>query len=75
MYVYDIMANQVTEMNIYDIAEMIGRTPSSLSHAARRKSIMKPFNIAIFKHQPTVEEKREMYSMLTVSRRIVMPAI
>ncbi|NLY79014.1 MAG: hypothetical protein GX072_03655 [Lysinibacillus sp.] len=70
MYVYDIMANQVTEMNIYDIAEMLGRTPSNVSKSAQRGAIVKNLNIVIFKNEPTVEERRAKYSEIKLHNEV-----
>lgn len=70
MYVYDIMANQVTEMSGYDIAEMLGRTPSNVSKSAQRGAIVKNLNIVIFKNEPTVEERRAKYSEIKLHNEV-----
>lgn len=70
MYVYDIMANQVTEMNINDIAEMLNRTPSAISKSAKNGAIIKNLNIAIFRNEPTIEEKRDRYSKVKLHNEV-----
>lgn len=64
MYVYDIMANQVTEMTVYEIAERFEKKQPTISYYAKKGSIIKGLNVAIFKNKPTIEEKREIYSKL-----------
>src|SRR5690554_5161116 len=70
MYVYDIMSNQVTEMNINDIAEMLNRTPSAISKSAKNGAIIKNLNIAIFRNEPTIEEKRDRYSKVKLHNEV-----
>ena len=65
MFVYDIMKNQVNEMRLDEIAEIVGVTISSISHARSRKAIIKRLNWAIYREEPTLKERREMYAKLT----------
>lgn len=65
MFVYDITKNHVFEMSITEIAELVGKTASAISRSCSRKSVIEPYNYAIFKTSPTIEQKREMYARVT----------
>lgn len=70
MYVYDIMANQVTEMTVHEIAERFEKKQPTISYYAKKGSIIKGLNVAIFKNEPTVEERRAKYSEIKLHNEV-----